>query len=129
MTEENKTAKKVDAGTIDLMKVQIYADRCHAKFTSLLSFIFGYFLTLIVLFYSVLYQNLGPSPVTTWEVGLIGTVVSTFGFLAYILWDYSKDVKAISEMIETVEEGKRLPKLSEFSSRKKTKEKSNQPKS
>jgi uncharacterized membrane protein YkgB len=132
MTEENKTHRKTekpDNQSIDLMKVQIYADRCHAKFTSLLSFVFGYFLTLIVLFYSVLYQNLGPSPVTTWEVGLISTMVSTFGFLAYILWDYSKDVKAISEMMETVEQGKRLPKLSEFSSRKRTKEKSNQPKS
>lgn len=122
MTEENKTRRKTekpDNQSIDLMKVQIYADRCHAKFTSILSFVFGYFLALLVVFYSVLYQNLGPNPVTTWGVGLIGTIVSTFGFLAYILKDYSKDFKAISDMVETIKEGKPLPKLSELSSRKK----------
>jgi hypothetical protein len=113
---DTQTLKKKRASkTTDLLKVQIYADRSHTKLASLLSFLFAYFIGLMVLFYTVLYQSLGPSPVTTWVVGLIGTAVSTLAFLAWVLWDYNKDVKAISRMIETVKEGKSLPELEKLS--------------
>jgi uncharacterized membrane protein len=85
------------------------------KLTSLLSFIFAYFIGLTVLFYTVFYQSLGPSPVTTWVVGLIGTAVSTIAFLVWVLWDYSKDFRAISQMIEAVEKRKPLPELEKLS--------------
>jgi hypothetical protein len=101
--------------TVDLLKIQIYADRSHMKLTSLLSFIFAYFIGLTVLFYTVFYQSLGPSPVTTWVVGLIGTAVSTIAFLVWVLWDYSKDFRAISQMIEAVEKRKPLPELEKLS--------------
>jgi hypothetical protein len=113
--ETQSSKKKRASKTTDLLEVQIYADRSHAKLTSLLSFIFAYFIGLMVLFYTVLYQSLGPSPVTTWVVGLIGTASSTVGLLAWILWDYSKDVKAISRMIEAVKQGKSLPELEKLS--------------
>lgn len=120
MIEEDNTSKKVDTQAIDIMKIQIYADRCYAKFASLLSFVFAYFLALIVLWYSVLYQNLGPSPVFTWEVGMVGTGVSTLGFLAYILWDYRNETTAISDLIQAVEQGERLPEFSKVLSKKKS---------
>jgi hypothetical protein len=114
--EETQSSKKKRASkTTDLLKVQIYADRSHAKLTSLLSFIFAYFTGLMVLFYTVLYQGLGPSPVTTWVVGLIGTAVSTVAFLVWVLWDYFEDVKAMSRMIEAVQRGKSLPELAKLS--------------
>jgi hypothetical protein len=114
-TETQKPQRKRASKTIDLLKIQIYADRSHTKLTSLLSFLFAYFIGLMVLFYTVLYQGLGPSPVTTWVVGLIGTAVSTIGFLIYVLWDYYEDVRAISRMIEAVREGKPLPELEKLS--------------
>ena len=112
---DQKSRKKRIDEAADLLKVQIYADRSHTKLASLLSFVFAYFIGLMALFYTVLYQNLGPSPIITWTVGLIGTTVSTFVFLAWVLWDYGKDVKAISRMIETVKEGKPLPELEKLS--------------
>jgi hypothetical protein len=114
-TETQKPQRKRASKTVDLLKIQIYADRSHAKLTSLLSFIFAYFIGLMVLFYTVLYQGLGPSPVTTWVVGLIGTAVSTIAFLIYVLWDYYQDFKAMSRMIEAVKEGKSLPELEKLS--------------
>jgi hypothetical protein len=114
--EETQSPQKKRANkTADLLKVQIYADRSHAKLTSLLSFIFAYFIGLMVLFYTVLYQGLGPSPFVTWVVGLVGTMGSVAAFLAYVLWDYVEDVKTISRMIEAIKQGKPLPELEKLS--------------
>ena len=112
---EEKSRKRRTNKTSDLLKIQIYADRSHTKLTALLSFIFAYFIGLMVLFYTVFYQGLGPNPVTIWVVGLIGTWVSTVASLAYVLWDYSKDMKAISRMIETVNKRKPLPEFAKLS--------------
>lgn len=118
MTQE-KENEKPDGREIDLMKVQIYADRCHAMFTSLLSFVFAYLIGLVVLFYTVFYQNL-PYSLVVWEVGVPSTLGSSFIFLWIVLRVYLKDFKVISEMIEKVEERKRLPKLAEFAKRRKS---------
>jgi hypothetical protein len=114
-TEAKKPQRKRASKTIDLLKIQIYADHSHTVLASRLSFLFAYFIGLMVLFYTVLYQGLGPSPVTTWIVGLIVTIGSTIAFLIYILWDYCEDVKAISRMIEAAKEGKPLPELEKLS--------------
>jgi len=116
-TEEKSEEKsqKRRAKTLDLLKIQIYADRSHTKLTSLLSLIFAFFIGLMVLFYTVLYQGLGPDPGTTWSVGLTVSGISTFAFLGWVLWDYNKDVKAISRMIETVNKGKPLPEFEKLS--------------
>lgn len=115
-SDQKPQKKRVDKAT-DLLKIQIYADRSHTKLTSLLSFIFAFFIGLMVLFYTVLYQGLGPDPGTTWSVGLTVSGISTFAFLGWVLWDYNKDVKAISRMIETVNKGKPLPEFEKLSRR------------
>jgi len=109
--QERRRANK----TVDLLKVQIYADRIHTKLTSLLSFIFAYSIGLTVLFYTVLYQGLGPNPGMTWLVGFVGTWISTLAFSGYILRGNHKDMKAISRMIEAIKEGKPLPELEKLS--------------
>jgi FlaG/FlaF family flagellin (archaellin) len=114
-TNDQKPRKNRADKTTDLLKVQIYADRSHMKLTSLFSFIFAYSVGLTVLFYTVLYQGLGPDPGTTWLVGFMATWISTVAFLGYVLWDYNKDVKAISRMIEAVKERKTLPELEKLS--------------
>lgn len=110
-TNDQKPRKKRVDMAADLLKVQIYTDRIHTKLTSLLSFIFAYSIGLTVLFYTVMYQGLGPNPGTTWLVGFAGTWISTVAFSGYILRDYNKDMKAISRMIEAIKEGKPLPEL------------------
>ena len=109
--QERRRANK----TIDLLKVQIYADRIHTKLTSMLSFIFAYSIGLTVLFYTVFYQGLGPNPGMTWLVGFVGTWISTLAFSGYILRDNHKYMKAISRMIEAIKEGKPLPELEKLS--------------
>jgi hypothetical protein len=114
-TNGQKPRKKRVDETADLLKVQIYADRVHTKLTALLSFIFAYSIGLTVLFYTVLYQGLGPNPGMTWLVGFVGTWISTLAFSGYILRDNHKDMKAISRMIEAIKEGKSLPELEKLS--------------
>jgi len=56
-TESEKTKRLNDREfQLDLMKIQIYADRCHTILSSALSFVFVSF-SLIVIFYAVLYQS------------------------------------------------------------------------
>jgi FtsH-binding integral membrane protein len=112
---EEKSQKRRANKTLDLLKIQIYADRSHTKLTSLLSFIFAYSIGLTVLFYTVLYQGLGPNPGMTWLAGFIGTWISTLAFLGYILRDNNKDMKAISRMIEAIKDGKPLPEFEKLS--------------
>jgi len=98
---------------IDLVKVQMCADFSHANFSALLSFVFGYFIALIILSTTILFQNY-PFSQLVWLVGMIGAFISTIGFLALITWDYMRDIKTISKMIEAIKEGKQLPRLSEL---------------
>jgi hypothetical protein len=114
-TNDQKPRKKRVDRAADLLNVQIYTDRIHTKLTSLLSFIFAYSIGLTVLFYTVMYQGLGPNPGTTWLVGLAGTWISTVAFLGYILRDFNKDMKAVSRMIEAIKEGNPLPEFEKLS--------------
>ena len=132
MSGETKSANKIrkDYNTLDMLKIQIYTDKCHNALTSLLSFIFTYLIGLLAIFYSVLYGNLNftsnaafLTAVNIWAYGTIATIGSTFVFLFITLSDYRANFKSISEMIENVEEGKRLPSLADLP-KKKTKEKS-----
>lgn len=110
MPEQKKT--KID---IELMKVQIYSDRCHVKLTLLLSFVLTFFVSFSVLFYTIFYTLGNPSASIIWQVGISVIAISTFIFLVVILWDSLKDIKTVSAMIEMVKEGKPLPKLEDIS--------------
>jgi len=106
---------------IELLKIQIHADRCHAVLTSALSFIFVFF-SLVVIFYGVLYQNLNFTSITAfltafniWYIGTFTITGVTIIFLFVVRNSYLKNIKAISEMIEAVKEGRELPKLEELS--------------
>lgn len=130
MSEKAKSIKEIrtDYNSLDIIKIQIYADKCHNALTSLLSFIFAYLIGLLAIFYSVLYTNLNftsgtfsVTAVSIWLSGTTVTLVTTFLFLWITLSDYKAKFKSISEMIENVEHGKRLPELVDMPNKKETK--------
>jgi hypothetical protein len=121
---EDKTEKESNRD-IDLVKIQIHADRCHAVLTSALSFIFVFF-SLVVIFYGVLYQNVNFTSVTAfltafniWYVGTFTIIGVTLIFLFVVRKNYLKNIRAISDMMEAVKEGKDLPPLDELGEWKK----------
>lgn len=116
--KQHREFRKIDRN-VELLKVQIYAQHSHAKLTSVLSFIFVFFISFSVLFYTILFGNLGPTPILTWQIGLTALLVFTIGSLVVILWSYTEDFKKISNMIEIVKEGKELPKLEKLGRQRK----------
>jgi hypothetical protein len=78
----------------------------------------------IAIFYGIFYQNLNATSIAVfltsvniWFYGTIAAIVSTIAFLAVILWDYFKDFRAISRMIEDIKDGKRLKPLEKLNSK------------
>jgi hypothetical protein len=125
-TESEKTKRLNDREfQLDLMKIQIYADRCHTILSSALSFVFVSF-SLIVIFYAVLYQsgNFESLPAfikafQTWLVGTFFISAFTLIFLTIVLWRYSGTYEEISKMLEQVRKGKELPELIKMPLKKK----------
>jgi hypothetical protein len=125
-TESEKTKRLNDREfQLDLMKIQIYADRCHTILSSALSFVFVFF-SLIVIFYAVLYQsgNFESIPAfikafQTWLVGTFFISAFTLIFLTIVLWRYSGTYEEISKMLEQVRKGKELPELIKMPLKKK----------
>lgn len=109
MSGDTKTITKteeIDYTSIDLVKIQVCSDRCHAILTSNLSFMFAFFVGFSILLFSL------QSPIR--EVGFIFLMIGTFGLSLYISWNYRQDLRTISTMIEMIKEGIELPKLEEL---------------
>lgn len=113
--EEKKKPEKENNRDINLVKIQIYSDRIHAIFASLLAFVLALFVGLSILFTTVLYENLGPSPIITYGVGIIGTLIFAFISIPYLSKNYYKNYKKISEKLEEIKEGKDLETLEKLS--------------
>ena len=110
MSKEKESEKTVS--NVELLKVQIFAEKCHANLTIKLSFEFGLLLAFSVVLYT-LYSEKNFSLVQTG----IGFVVLIFFCSIYIVSTvrgYNKELKKISDMIEIVKEGKELPKLEDL---------------
>jgi len=113
ITEKERQEREFQLETI---KIQIYSEQSHSKFTSLLAFTFAYFLTAYTILATILFGKYG---LLTWEIGAPIILGSTVAFILFILWDYFKDVKTLSTLIENVKKEKTLPELSKIS-RKRT---------
>lgn len=99
--------EKQENRDIDLMKIQIYADRSHTKLATILPFVFAVFLALYATLFTPQFQTNPTLIAIVWVV----IIIFTFPSVLYILKDYQKDVKTISNMIELVKKGIELPKL------------------
>lgn len=97
---------------VNLLKIQIISEQCHAILTSKLSFIFGALIGFMVLFYT-LYYNETFSPFVFW-VSLSAVSVICFSYVWSIIKTYNRNMKKISVMIEKVKQGEELPPLEEI---------------
>jgi FtsH-binding integral membrane protein len=111
MSKEKGKLKKIDRDT-ELLKIQIYADSCHARYTLILSSVFAVVVSFLVGFNTLYYEKI--MPLDVWIISII--VVSAFAFYEVyrFIRRYKKDMKEISDMIEKVKEGRELPRLEEL---------------
>jgi hypothetical protein len=113
LCEEHFKAQQVGDKDIDLMKIQIYADKCHTFLTVRLSLCFVV-LGLWAVFATVYYQGLSTFNFPFVYAGWIGMgVILVIALIAsFVYWAmYFKDFRRISNMIEAVKKGASLPTL------------------
>ena len=97
---------------VELLKIQIFSERAHAKLSTQVSNTYAIFVGFVAFFYTLFYENV--IPVYGFTIGLAiffaGTVYETY----HVRQVFKKDIKKISDMMETVREGRELPKLEEL---------------
>jgi hypothetical protein len=97
---------------IELLKIQIFSERAHQRLTTRITNIYAIFIGFVVFFYTLFYENV--IPLLGFAIGLTiflaGTVYETY----HVHQVFKRDVRKISGMIETVKEGKELPRLEDF---------------
>jgi hypothetical protein len=109
--DETDTVQNPDK-SLDLVKIQIFSERAHSRLTSQITNTYAIFIGFLVFFYTLFYENVIPA--YGFSIGLAiffaGTVFETY----HVRQVFKKDIKKISDMIETVEKGKKLPRLEEL---------------
>jgi hypothetical protein len=95
-----------------LLKIQIFSEHAHAKVNTQVSNTYAIFIGFVAFFYSLYYENV--IPLEGFTLGLIiflaGTIYETY----HVRRVFKRDIKKISDMMETVKQGKELPKLEEL---------------
>jgi len=98
--------------SVELLKIQIFSERAHQRLTTQVTNIYAIFIGFVVFFYTLFYENV--IPLQGFTIGLTiflaGTVYETY----HVRQVFKRDVKKISGMIETVKEGKELPRLEDL---------------
>jgi hypothetical protein len=109
---EERADKKTRNVDLELLKIQIFSERAHAKLSTQVTNTYAVFLGFIAFFYTLFYENV--IPLLGFTIGLTiffaGTVYETY----HVRQVFKKDIKKISDMMEAVKEGKELPKLEEL---------------
>jgi hypothetical protein len=98
--------------SLELLKIQIFSERAHAKLTTQVTNTYAIFIGFVAFFYTLFYENVVPLVGFTMGLAifLTGTVYETYR----VRQVFKKDIKKISDMMETVKEGKELPKLEDL---------------
>jgi len=97
---------------VELLKVQVYAEKCHARYTLSMSLVFGFLFPFSVAFFVLFHERF----LTLGEFCILFAVLygACFLFLLHVKRGYKDEFKTISEMIEIINEGKELPSLEEL---------------
>jgi FtsH-binding integral membrane protein len=111
MSKEKGKLKKIDRDT-ELLKIQIYVDSCHARYTLILSFVFAVIVGFFVSFLTLYYEK--AISLDVWIISIIVASIFAFYEIYRFIRGYKKDMKKISDMIEKVKEGRELPRLEEL---------------
>ena len=112
MEEEQKERTRNPDNSFELVKIQIYSERAHSRLTSQITNTYAVFIGFLVFFYTLFYENVVPMLGFTFGLAifLAGTVLETY----HVRQVFRRDIKKISDMIETVKKGNQLPKLEEL---------------
>ena len=112
MEDEQKERSRNPDNSLELLKIQIFSERAHQRLTTQVTNTYAMFIGFIVFFYTLFYENAIP---------LIGLTIGLIVFLAGVVYEiyhvrqvFKGDVKRISGMIETIKEGKDLPRLEDL---------------
>jgi len=113
LCEKHFKAQQSADKEIDLMKIQIYAHKCHTFLTIGSSFafvVFGLFTALLTLYYQSL-MALNFYFVNVYNVGM--TIISILFVTAcwVFMGRYRRDIRRISKMVNKVQSGGHLPDL------------------
>jgi hypothetical protein len=113
LCEEHFKAQQIGDKEIDLLKIQIFADRCHTSL--MLGFSLGFvYLGLWGVYATVFYQGWSTFKISDVNVGWIGMAVMLV-LAIIILWvsrrRYDRWYNRISKLINAVQKGKHLPDL------------------
>lgn len=112
LEEEQRDRTRNPDNGIELLKIQIFSERAHSRLTTQVSNSYAIFIGFVAFFYTLFYENV--IPLLGFTIGLTvflaGTVYETY----HVRQVFKRDVKKISDMIETVKEGKELPRLEDL---------------
>jgi hypothetical protein len=121
LCEKHFKAQQIETRDIDLVKIQIYADKCHTSLAFGLSFaavLFGFAAVFVSLYYQSLMQ-FNTLFAIVGDVGMVAILSSSIIVAGYSRQKYQKDSERIANMLEAVKEGKQLPILNELDEWKK----------
>ncbi len=112
MEEKQKKQIRNPDNSLELLKIQIYSERAHQRLTTQITNSYGVFIGFLVFFYTLFYENVIP---------LLGFIIGLSTFMAGMVYEtfhvyhvFKRDVKKISDMIESVKKGKELPRLEDL---------------
>ena len=97
---------------IELLKIQIFAEQTHTRFTTIVTTTYAIVVGFSVVFLSLFIENV--FPLGGFAIAMI-TLLGASAFQVYrIRQNYAKTLKQISSMVEAVKVGKELPELDQL---------------
>ncbi len=112
MTESQTDTERNPNRDLDLVKIQIFSERANSRHTTQITNTYAFFIGFVVFFYTLFYENVIPiyGFYICLTIFLAGTLYETY----HVRQVFTKDIKKISDMIETVKKGNQLPKLEDL---------------
>jgi len=112
LEERQSNRTKNPDKSLELLKIQIFSERAHARLPTQVSNTYAIFIGFVAFFYTLFYESV--IPLVGFTIGLAiflaGTIYETY----HLRRVFRRDVKKISDMIEAVKEGRELPKLEDL---------------
>lgn len=109
---EETHVSRIPDKSLELLKIQIYSERAHSRLTAQVTNTYAIFIGFVVFFYTLFYENVLPLFGFTFGLGIFvaGTIYETYR----VRQVFKREIKKISDMLETVRERKGLPRLEDL---------------
>jgi len=111
---EGEKSKNVDKN-LELVKIQVFSERTHARLAYTVSTTYTILIGFVVVFFTLFYQKV--LSLEAFGVSIVPLLAGTIYEIYRLRRGYRRELKEISDMIETVKEGKELPRLEELVNR------------